>query len=394
MKNLLVFLALLLPGLLAAQVPTPTPTPARPAAMPTPAAPQLGARSYILMDFNSNRVLAERDPDRRSDIASMTKLMTGYVVFQELQSGNATLQDIVPVSENAWRTGGSRMFIEPDMEVTLEQMLLGMIVQSGNDASVALAEYLAGSEAAFAEVMNFYARELGMTNSNFVNATGLPDENHYSTARDVALLSQAIIRDFPEYYAWYSQKEFTFNGIRQHNRNNLLWRDPAVDGLKTGHTEAAGYCLASSARDDGMRLISVVMGSASEQSRASESQSLLSYGFRFFETVQLYRAGDRLTDVPVWKGETDVVDLGVAEPLFVTIPRGRYNDLDAELLLQETVVAPISAGQELGRVSISLDEEIVADLSLQAQADVVEAGFFGRTWDALVLWGEGLLGDE
>jgi D-alanyl-D-alanine carboxypeptidase (penicillin-binding protein 5/6) len=394
MKNLLVILALLLPGLLAAQVPTPTPPPARPAAMPTPAAPQLGARSYILMDYNSNRVLAERDPDRRSDIASMTKLMTGYVVFKELQSGNATLQDIVPVSENAWRTGGSRMFIEPGMEVTLEQMLLGMIVQSGNDASVALAEYLAGSESAFAEVMNFYARELGMTNSHFINATGLPDENHYSTARDVALLSQAIIRDFPEYYAWYSQKEFTFNGIRQHNRNNLLWRDPAVDGLKTGHTEAAGYCLASSARDDGMRLISVVMGSASEQSRASESQSLLSYGFRFFETVQLYRAGDRLTDAPVWKGETDVVDLGVAEDLFVTIPRGRYNDLDAELLLQDTIMAPVSGGQELGRVSISLDGEIVADLSLQAQNEVVAAGFFGRTWDSLVLWGEGLLGND
>jgi D-alanyl-D-alanine carboxypeptidase (penicillin-binding protein 5/6) len=392
MKNLLIFLALLLPGLLVAQVPTPNA--ARPAAMPTPAAPQLGARSYVLMDYNSNRVLAERDPDRRSDIASMTKLMTGYVVFKELQSGNATLQDIVPVSENAWRTGGSRMFIEPDMEVTLEQMLMGMIVQSGNDASVALAEYLAGSEAAFAEVMNFYAQELGMTNSKFMNATGLPDENHYSTARDVALLSQAIIREFPEYYAWYSQKEFTFNGIRQHNRNNLLWRDPAVDGLKTGHTEAAGYCLASSAKDDGMRLISVVMGSASEQSRASESQSLLSYGFRFFETVQLYRAGDRLTDAPVWKGETDIVDLGVDEDLFVTIPRGRYNDLDAELRLQEIIMAPISAGQELGRVTISLDEEIVADLSLQAQTDIVEAGFFGRSWDSLKLWGEGLFGDE
>ena len=392
MKNLLIFLALLLPGLLVAQVPTPNA--ARPAAMPTPAAPQLGARSYVLMDYNSNRVLAERDPDRRSDIASMTKLMTGYVVFKELQSGNATLQDIVPVSENAWRTGGSRMFIEPDMEVTLEQMLMGMIVQSGNDASVALAEYLAGSEAAFAEVMNFYAQELGMTNSKFMNATGLPDENHYSTARDVALLSQAIIREFPEYYTWYSQKEFTFNGIRQHNRNNLLWRDPAVDGLKTGHTEAAGYCLASSAKDDGMRLISVVMGSASEQSRASESQSLLSYGFRFFETVQLYRAGDRLTDAPVWKGETDIVDLGVDEDLFVTIPRGRYNDLDAELRLQEIIMAPISAGQELGRVTISLDEEIVADLSLQAQTDIVEAGFFGRSWDSLKLWGEGLFGDE
>lgn len=388
MKNFLLAFALLLPALAFAQVP------ARPAAMPTPAAPQLGARSYILMDFNSNRVLVEQDADSRSDIASMTKLMTGYVVFKELESGNASLDDLVPVSENAWRTGGSRMFIEPGMEVTLEQMLLGMIVQSGNDASVALAEYLAGSESAFAEVMNFYAKELGMNNSNFMNATGLPDENHYSTARDVALLSQAIIREFPEYYGWYSQKEFTFNGIRQHNRNNLLWRDPAVDGLKTGHTEAAGYCLASSAKDQGMRLISVVMGSASEQSRASESQSLLSYGFRFFETVQLYRPGDRLADAEVWKGEAERVDLGVAEELFVTIPRGRYNDLEAEVQLQETLTAPIAEGQELGRVSIELDGAIVADLALVALQAVPEAGFFGRTWDSLVLWGEGLFGDE
>jgi len=386
--SLLLFTALVLPAAVVAQTPSP------PAAMPTPAAPQLGARSYILMDFDSNRVLVEKDADRRSDIASMTKLMTGYVVFKELESGNAGLDDVVPVSETAWRTGGSRMFIEPGMEVTLEQLLMGMIVQSGNDASVALAEYLAGSESAFAEVMNFYAQELGMTNTRFMNATGLPDENHYSTARDVALLSQAIIRDFPGYYAWYSQKEFTFNGIRQHNRNNLLWRDPAVDGLKTGHTEAAGYCLASSAKDQGMRLISVVMGSASEQSRASESQSLLSYGFRFFETVQLYRAGDPLAEAEVWKGEGDQVGLGVAEALFITIPRGRYDDLEAKMHLQETITAPVAEGQELGRVSIELDGAVVADLGLVALAGVPEAGFFGRTWDSLVLWGGGLFGDE
>jgi D-alanyl-D-alanine carboxypeptidase (penicillin-binding protein 5/6) len=391
MKNLLLFLALLLPGLASAQAPQ---LPERPAAMPTPAAPQLGARSYILMDYNSNRVLVERDADRRSDIASMTKLMTGYVVFQELASGNAQLDDVVPVSENAWRTGGSRMFIEPGMTVTLEQLLMGMIVQSGNDASVALAEYLAGSESAFAEVMNYYAAELGMANSNFVNATGLPDENHYSTARDVALLSQAIIRDFPQYYAWYSQKEYTFNGIRQHNRNNLLWRDPAVDGLKTGHTEAAGYCLASSAKDQGMRLVSVVMGSASEQSRASESQSLLSYGFRFFETLQLYRAGDQLTEARVWKGEAEQVQLGVANDLFVTIPRGRYDDLQANLHLQDTLTAPIGQGEQMGRVSIELDGEMIAELDLVALGEVPEAGFLGRSWDAMVLWSQGLFGDE
>ncbi len=387
-QSIFLTLFLLLTSLAAAQ------TPARPAAMPTPAAPQLGARNYILMDFNSNRVLVERDSDVRSDIASMTKLMTSYVVFKELESGNAALEDIVPVSETAWRTGGSRMFIEPGMEVTLEEMLLGVIIQSGNDACVALAEYLAGTEAAFAEVMNFYASELGMENTHFTNATGWPDENHYSTARDVALLSQAIIRDFPQYYPWFSQKEFTFNSIRQHNRNNLLWRDPAVDGLKTGHTEAAGYCLASSAKDEGMRLISVVMGSASEQSRASESQSLLSYGFRFFETVQLYRAGDRLDTAPVWKGESDDVELGIADDLFVTIPRGRYDDLEAGVHLPDTLTAPIAEGQELGRVSITLDEAIVADLPLVALAEVPEAGFFGRTWDSLMLWGGGLFDDE
>ncbi len=394
MKQAILLLTLLLPTLLAAQTPTLNQAPPRAAAMPTPAAPQLGARSYILMDFNSNRVIVEKDADTRSDIASMTKLMTGYVVFKELESGNASLTDIVPVSETAWRTGGSRMFIEPSMEVTLEQLLMGMIVQSGNDASVALAEYLAGTEAAFAEVMNFYARELGMVNSNFTNATGLPNENHYSSARDVALLSQAIISEFPDYYAWYSQKEYTFNGIRQHNRNNLLWRDPAVDGLKTGHTEAAGYCLAASAKDQGMRLISVVMGSSSEQSRASESASLLSHGFRFYETLQLYRAGDQLADGEVWKGETDLVQLGIANDLFVTIPRGRYDDLDANVTLQQIITAPVITGQELGRVSIELDGDIVADLGLVALNNVPEAGFVGRSWDGMKLWIDGLFEDE
>ncbi len=390
MKKAISLLALMLSVSLMAQAQTP----ARPAAMPTPAAPQLGARSYILMDYDSNRVLVEQDADTRSDIASMTKLMTAYVVFKELESGNASLEDIVPVSEAAWRTIGSRMVIEPGMEVTLEQLLLGVIIQSGNDACVALAEYLAGTEAAFAEVMNFYADELGMENTSFTNATGLPHENHYSTARDVAILSQAIIREFPDYYGWFSQKEFTFNEIRQHNRNNLLWRDPAVDGLKTGHTEAAGYCLAASAKDQGMRLISVVMGSASEQSRASESQSLLSYGFRFFETVQLYRAGDRLAEAPVWKGEAEQIELGIADALFITIPRGRYDDLEANVHLQDTITAPVTEGQELGRVSIELDGAIVADLGLVALAEVPEAGFFGRTWDSMVLWGEGLFGDD
>ncbi|MEJ2534034.1 MAG: D-alanyl-D-alanine carboxypeptidase [Gammaproteobacteria bacterium] len=375
-------------ALAAAQTPTPS------VSVPIPAPPQLGASSYILVDYDSGRVLVDHNATVRSDIASITKLMTGYAVFRELAAGKINLSDIVPVSEKAWRTGGSRMFIEPGMEVTVEQLLLGMIVQSGNDASVALAEFVAGTEETFATLMNLYAEELGMADTHYVNATGLPDENHYSTAKDVATLSAAIIRQFPQYYGWYSQKEYTFNDIRQHNRNNLLWRDPAVDGLKTGHTEAAGYCLASSAKRDGMRLISVVMGSASEQSRASESQSLLTYGFRFFETVQLYREGDQLSESRVWKGETDQVALGVASDLFVTIPRGRYDDLEAKLLLQQELMAPLSAGQELGRVRVSLDGEVIAERGLLALSEVPAAGFIGRTIDGLSLWAGGLFGGD
>ncbi len=386
--------AALLSAAALAQTPTLNPTPNPPAAMPTPSAPQLGASSYILVDYHSGYTLVDHEADRRADIASMTKLMTTYVVFQELSRGNIALTDTVPVSETAWRTGGSRMFIEPGMEVTVEDLILGIVIQSGNDACVALAEFLAGTEEAFAGVMNHYAEQLGMRNSHFVNATGLPHENHYSTARDMATLSAALIREFPEEYAWFSQKEFTFNEIRQHNRNNLLWRDPAVDGLKTGHTEAAGYCLAASAKRDGMRLISVVMGSASEQSRASESQSLLNYGFRFFETVQLYKAGDELARARVWKGEGDEVGVGIGSDLFVTIPRGRYDDLEARVDLPPTLEAPLEAGQSLGRLSVVLDGEVVIDHGLQALETVPEAGFFGRSWDSVTLWAGGLFGGD
>jgi D-alanyl-D-alanine carboxypeptidase (penicillin-binding protein 5/6) len=381
-------LGLFLPvGLLAQVVPPP-------AGMPTPAAPQLSASSYILMDFDSGEVLVEQDADARVDLASITKLMTSYVVFQELAGGNLQLDDVVTISEKAWRTGGSRMFLEPRMEVTVEQLILGLVVQSGNDASVALAEFLAGTEESFAGVMNFYAEQLGLTQSHFVNSTGLPDPEHYSTARDIAVLSAAIIRDFPEYYAWYSEKEFTFNNIRQHNRNNLLWRDPAVDGLKTGHTEAAGYCLASSAKREGMRLISVVMGSASEQSRASESQSLLNYGFRFFETVQVYRAGEALQQGRVWKGLVDQVALGLAEDMFITIPRGRYDDLKPQVEMQSEMMAPLEAGVEVGRIHIQLDGEPVASRALVTLETVAPAGFFGRAWDGMRLWVDGMFGDE
>ncbi|MGA9574900.1 MAG: D-alanyl-D-alanine carboxypeptidase family protein [Lysobacterales bacterium] len=376
--------------------PTPTlnPTPTPPKGLPIPAPPALGANSYILVDFNSGDTLVESNADMRVEPASITKVMTSYVVFTELASGNIKLTDTVNVSENAWRTGGSRMFIEPSMTVTVEDLIKGMVIQSGNDASVALAEHLAGTEEAFAGLMNHYAQQLGMTNSHFTNATGLPHEDHYTTARDVATLSIALIAQFPEYYHWYSEKEFSFNNIRQHNRNNLLWRDPAVDGLKTGHTEAAGYCLASSAKRDGMRLVSVVLGSGSESSRVNESQSLLNYGFRFYETIQLYKAGQELAQGKVWKGETDQVRLGIRDELFVTIPRGRYEDLDAQVEMRPELIAPITEGEEVGQISIRLEDAEIANRGLIALETVPEAGFFGRTWDSMNMWFSNLFGDD
>jgi D-alanyl-D-alanine carboxypeptidase (penicillin-binding protein 5/6) len=390
---LLIVIAMSLPLAALAQRP-PTPTPAPPKGMPTPAAPSLGANSYILLDFNSGDVLVESNPDMPVEPASITKVMTSYVVFTELVGGNIKLDDLVNVSETAWRTGGSRMFIEPLMEVTVEQLLKGMVIQSGNDASVALAEHLAGTEEAFAGLMNHYARQLGMTNSNFTNSTGLPHEDHYTTARDVALLSVALIADFPEYYRWYSEKEYSFNNIRQHNRNNLLWRDPAVDGLKTGHTQAAGYCLAASAKRDGMRLVSVVLGSNSESSRVSESQSLLNYGFRFFETVQLYKAGQELAQGKVWKGEGEQIRLGIQNELFVTIPRGRYDDLDAQVEMRPEMIAPIAEGEEVGQIFIRLEDKEITSRALVALESINEAGFFGRTWDSMSMWFDGLFSDE
>jgi D-alanyl-D-alanine carboxypeptidase (penicillin-binding protein 5/6) len=387
---LLISIAVALPLAVMAQSPTPDP----PRGLPIPAPPSLSANSYILMDFNSGDVLVENNPDMPVEPASITKVMTSYVVFTELAGGNIKLTDTVSVSENAWRTGGSRMFIEPSMSPTIEQLIKGMVIQSGNDASVALAEHLAGTEEAFAGLMNHYAEQLGMSNSHFMNSTGLPHEEHYTTARDVAILSVALIRDFPDYYNWYSEKEYSFNDIRQHNRNNLLWRDPAVDGLKTGHTEAAGYCLAASAKRDGMRLISVVLGSGSESSRVNESQSLLNYGFRFFETIQLYKDGQELAQGQVWKGKIDQIKLGIRDELFVTIPRGRYEDLDARVEMRPELIAPIAEGEEVGQISIRLENEEIANRGLIALESVPEAGFFGRTWDGMSMWFSGLFGDE
>jgi D-alanyl-D-alanine carboxypeptidase (penicillin-binding protein 5/6) len=391
------FITLILAGFVTlahAQTPVPNKPSPNAGARPVPAAPTLGAKSYLLMDFNSGRILVEQNADLQVEPASITKLMTSYVVFKELAEGNITLEETAQVSEKAWRTGGSRMFIEPDMQVSVEDLIKGMVIQSGNDASVALAEHVAGSEEAFAGLMNHYGELLGMTGTSFMNSTGLPDPQHYTTARDIVLLSAAIIREFPAYYAWYAEKEFTFNNIRQHNRNTLLWRDPAIDGLKTGHTEAAGYCLATAAKRDGMRLLSAVMGSASETSRASESQTLLNYGFRFFETVQLYQAGQELARGHVWRGLTEEVTLGLEEPLFVTIPRGRYDDLDAQVEMQAELSAPLAEGVTVGKITVNLGEDLVASRFLVTLSAVEEAGFFGRSWDSLRLWMDGLFEDD
>ena len=353
------------------------------ALMPSP--PKLAAKSYVLMDFHSGQFLVSKNPDQRMDPASLTKIMTAYVVFNELKNGNIGLDDKVHISEKAWRTEGSRMFVEVNSEVPVRELLKGMVIQSGNDASVALAEHVAGSEEAFASLMNKHAKRLGMKNTHFVNATGLPHENHYTTARDLALLAQALIRDFPEFYKLNSQKEYRYNGITQYNRNKLLWRNPHVDGVKTGHTKAAGYCLVASAKKDDMRLISVVMNTASEKARATESQKLLKYGFRFFSTHRLYEANKPLTRLPIWKGERSELPVGLSEPLYVTIPRGQYDNLKATMNVDETIVAPVEKGQEFGTVDISLEGKPVAQRPLISLESIPEGGVFTRLKDTVLM---------
>ena len=355
---------------------------------PVPAAPAVAARGYILLDFNSGEVLTEKDADASMDPASITKLMTAYVVFSELSKGQMRLDDLVTVSERAWRTGGSRTFIEVGSRVSVEDLLRGMIIQSGNDASVALAEHTAGSEAAFAELMNEYARRLGMMNSNFRNANGLPAEDHYSSARDIALLASAIIREFPEFYQFYSEREFTFNNITQRNRNKMLWRDPSVDGMKTGMTDAAGYCLVASAEREGMRLISVLLGTSSAKARADATQSLMNWGFRFYESHRLYAAGEAVTSARIWKGEQDTLDLGLTEDLWVTVPRGRYDAMQASLELQSPLVAPLAPEDMVGRIKVSLEDEPLAERPLHPLARSMEGGLARRALHSVLLWFE------
>lgn len=351
----------------------------------TPAAPSVAGSSFYLMDFDSSRVLAEKEPDKRVSPASLTKIMTVYVVFRELKSGHLTMDEKVTISQNAWQTGGSKMFVEVNKQVSVEDLLQGVIIQSGNDASVALAEHVAGSEQTFAHMMNEQASRIGMVNSHFENSTGLPSSNHYSSAHDLALLAQALIKEFPEYYRWDSQKEFTYNNITQKNRNQLLWRDETVDGVKTGYTDDAGYCMVASAKREDMRLISVVMGTASPNARANESQSLLNYGFRFFETHRLYEAGAALTEARVRKGETSKLSVGIAEDVFVTAPRKHFNELKAETQLDKAIMAPINKGDTVGSLNISLAGETIVNKPLVALDTVAEGGFFRRLYDAVLV---------
>jgi len=350
-----------------------------------PSAPQLAVESYILIDATTGKILVDHNAQVRLPPASLTKIMTSYVIASEIEQGRISLSDLVPVSVNAWRMEGSRMFIQEGTQVSVEDLLRGIIIQSGNDASVAMAEFIAGSEQTFAEMMNELAEWLGMHNSQFRNATGLPDEAHYTTAADLAILTSALIQRYPQHYKTYQEKYFTYNDIRQANRNSLLFRDETVDGVKTGHTKAAGYCLVTSSQQKGMRLISVVMGASSERSRASETQKLLTYGFRFYETVSLYKAQDNLRKVRVWGGLHESIQLGIEEDLAITIPRGQRDQLTASIQVDPIIRAPLTRGQALGTLTLTLEGEILSETRVLALNDVAEAGFFGWVWDELIL---------
>lgn len=360
-----------------------------------PAAPQLAAKSYVLLDAASGKVLVENNGDQRLPPASLTKLMTAYIATLEIRKGKIGEQDLVPISEHAWRTGGaasggSTMFLPLNSQASVDDLLHGVIIQSGNDASIALAEYIAGSEDAFADMMNETAARLGMSNSHFMNATGLPHPEHYSSAHDMAILARAIINEDQQHYAIYAQKEFLWNNIKQGNRNLLLWRDKTVDGLKTGHTEEAGYCLVASAVRDGARMITSVFGTVSESARAAETQKLLTYGFRFFETRTFYKQGQELAQTQVWKGTTRQLKAGLAQDLSLTLPKGQLEKLQAGMTLNPQLIAPIAQGDVIGKVEVKLGDEVVHSADLVALEAVEEGGFMRRLWDSIRLFFFGL----
>ncbi|ATE62163.1 D-alanyl-D-alanine carboxypeptidase family protein [Thauera sinica] len=348
--------------------------------------PALAAKAWVLVDHATGQVLAQKDEDARIEPASLTKLMTAYLTFSALKAGTLTPEQTVPVSEKAWRMEGSRMFIQPLKPVTVQELIRGVIVQSGNDACVALAELIAGSEEAFAALMNREAKRLGLTNTHFTNATGLPDPQLYTTARDLAMLASAIVRDFPEYYGLYSMKEYTYNGITQPNRNRLLFLDPTVDGMKTGHTSTAGYCLVSTAQRSSRRLISVVLGTSSDTVRAQESLKLLNFGFQFYDTVKLYAADEALSQFRVWKGKANEVGAGFTGDFVLSLPKGMAEKVQPTLESRQPLVAPLQKGQQIGTLKLSLDGKPFGEYPVVALQDVPVAGFFGRLWDAIVMW--------
>lgn len=375
---LFVLVILAIPGISrGASPPTPPPSP-----------PVIGAKSYILIDGNSGYELASLAPDERLAPASLTKLMTAYAIFRALAEDQIKLDDQVTISEKAWRTPGSRMFVEVGSRVTVEDLIRGVIVQSGNDASVALAEYVAGTEGVFAEVMNRYAAALGATSSHFMNSTGLPNDDHYSTARDLATIARAIIQEFPEYYGWYSEKEFEYNDIKQPNRNSLLWRDSSVDGMKTGYTVDAGYCLVSSAKRDGMRIVSVVLGTSSAKSRIDGSQALLNYGFRFFETHLLFKAGESVAQTRVWKAANEYSSLGLESDLYITVPRGSYEELESILNVPAILTAPVEQGQAVAELKVSLNGSSLISEPLRVLDDNPSGSLWQRARDSVQLWFE------
>jgi D-alanyl-D-alanine carboxypeptidase (penicillin-binding protein 5/6) len=386
--------AVLLAGVAVAQTappqPSPVPRPVMPAA-PVPPPPDVDGASWVLMDYATGQILASKDPDARRAPASLTKVMTDYVVSAEIANGRVHPDDMVTISEHAWRGGGagtdgSTSFLKLGSKVSLMDLLKGMIVQSGNDAAIALAEHTAGSEDAFANLMNAYAKQLGMANTHYSNASGYPVANHYSSARDIAILSRALIHNFPEDYAISAIKDYEWNGIKQQNRNELLWRDPAVDGIKTGHTADAGYCLAASAKHGNQRMIAVVMGASSNKARADSAMALLNYGFRFYETHKLYEAGKALATPRLWKGEGDTLPIGLTESAVITIKRGDYKKLKASMDIPDPLIAPFKKGQKIGVLHITLNGKPVLTRPLVALNDAPEGGFFTRLWDTILLW--------
>lgn len=354
-------------------------------AQPAVPPPAIAAKSFLLIDYYSQQLLASQRAEERFEPASLTKLMTAYITFGALRQKSIQLTQTVPVSERAWKAEGSRMFIEPRKPVTVDELIHGMIIQSGNDACIALAELIAGSEETFAQLMNKEAQRLGMKNSNFMNATGLPNPQHYSTAYDLALLASAIIRDFPEYHPLYSMKEYRYNNITQANRNRLLWSDPTVDGMKTGYTDNAGYCLITSAKRGERRLLSVVLGTASETARAAESQKLLNYGFQFYDSVKLYEASQTVASLPVWKGSGNSVKAGFVTDMYASVPKGQADKLKARLESQQPLIAPVAAGQKIGVMKLALDGKPYADIPVVALEAVPLAGIIGRGWDSIRL---------